>query len=713
MKKRLLGILVFILCMTLCTAVALADEIKVDVTATPTELSESGMVTFTFEISNYTGYELSDITITYLEQTYDASEGYVIPPNGSMRNVLELPVSDAQLGKPISFIVSYTHDGEPINKQAQITIARAADPVITVTRTASATMARAGETITLTYTLKNETKFDMSDITLIDENISDNPILEQNTLHSNDSFSLDRVYTMGTDSVVSTPLVTYTVNGRTKTYSAIEPMTLTMLLVQLNMSIDAGTPTAAGVNFTIDVKNTGNQQISNISITDERLNAVNEEPFSLAAGESTTYSFHVVPLMTGPIRNVSFLLNGTDEMGAAYTLSSSKAYEVYPFVDDSQISVTARAETVTPWSNTTAAVDARMIVTNHSLVELKNITLMETTIGVLKTIDVLPAGETVLDLNIPLGSPRNLQFTLKGYDPTGVNRELVACMLPVAYGTATDAPASPTAAPETQVNTNVFNSMTSMISRILLVLGVLLVIAFIALIVLSLMDRGRMDRYRFDSDEDEADEELADEIDRAFRQTHVNYDMDPEQEREAYFTRRVPKPRVKDAKPSAAQQSAPIPLPPARIAERAETHRTPIAYEYETDAADSPYAPPKQSVRPVQPAAPIYPVSPVQYEPPAQSVQPPQTVSETTRTGRIRPQTDAQFVYEHRPQPTAPSRVQGDDAPARPVRAPAAPSTPEVNGYAPRAFDYKKQPKVVPQQKQAVVHVRPDERNGK
>jgi hypothetical protein len=195
-----------------------------------------------------------------------------------------------------------------------------------------------------------------------------------------------------------------------------------MVLIQLDMDVDMGTPTASGVTFTIDVKNTGSQTISGIQVTDERANPVNEETFTLEPGESHTLSYTVVPLMTEPLRNVKFKLAGIDPFNEAYSLEPDDVYEVYPFVDESEISVTVTAETVTAWTAGTGSLTARVIITNHSTVELTDISVLETSIGVVKTYDSLPAGETTFDQEIVLGSPRNLTFTVKGYDPTGTNR---------------------------------------------------------------------------------------------------------------------------------------------------------------------------------------------------------------------------------------------------------------------------------------------------
>ena len=591
MKKRLLSIIIFALCLTLFAPNAHAEEVRVTVTASPSELSETGTVRFTFNISNFSDYELSDIVIVYNGVSYDDLRETVVPPNQSVQDYnLDLTVKESQLGSPITFSITCVRNGEPITQDAAVTIARSSDPTISITRTADVQMAKEGDTIKLTYQLTNGTKFDMTDIMLIDEDISDTPI-RQDTLRAGDSFSLDRRYTMGAESVISAPVVTYTVNGKTKSFSGIEPLTLQSLLVRLNMNIDAGVPTAAGVNFTIEVKNTGNQDIREISITDERNNPVNAEPFSLRADESTTFSFLVVPVMTEPLRSVKFTLKGTDSLDGAYQLESSKAYDVYPFVDSSQISVTARAETVTPWTSDGGKVVARVILTNHSSVALTNVNVSEASIGVLKAFDALPAGETSFDQEILLGAPRNLQFSVKGTDPTGASRDLANCVLQVAYGTDTTAELTPS--PEPAPNTTgsgVFGLFSSTISRILVVLGILMVLAFIVLIVLSVIERGNGSLFvRYDDDQNDE----ADDLDRIFDDySRRDYHDDADEVRSytqrmrTQATRRTERSAAPPVRERAAEPEPPraaaIPLPPP--AEPA------VQIEYEADYIDNLFA---------------------------------------------------------------------------------------------------------------------------
>ena len=191
---------------------------------------------------------------------------------------------------------------------------------------------------------------------------------------------------MGDVSVTSAPVVTYTVNGKAKSFSSLDPLELTMVLIQLDMQVQAGTPTSNGVTFTIDVTNTGTQAISNISITDERANLINETPFQLDPGEHMSFSYIVVPLMTEPLRNVQFYLIGSDPFGGSYEIkpTQDQVYQVYPYVDASQISVTVTAETITPWTQESGKLNAHIVITNHSSVELTDVTISETTIGVIK-----------------------------------------------------------------------------------------------------------------------------------------------------------------------------------------------------------------------------------------------------------------------------------------------------------------------------------------
>ncbi len=649
------GVLVALLVFFAFAPSARADEARIDITANPTELTDGGLVTFTFEIANYnTDYPMTDVAIAYNGTVYNVMEGQAIPPGGSARDItLTLSVAQSQLGKPIVFVVTWTRNGEPMSQEAEITIEQAENPVITVTRDVSKTNAKPGEQVIVTYTMKNTTKFDMTDVTLIDENISDEPIFLNETLRASRTMATDFTYTMGEESVVSAPVVTYTVNGKTKTYSSIDPLELTMVLVKLDMQITAGTPTISGVAFTFDVSNTGTQAVKNITITDERANKINETPFSLEPGETTTLSYLVVPVMTEPLRNVKFTLSGTDPFSEEYMLAPDDIYEVYPFVDASQISVTVRAETITPWTAVSGKISARIIITNHSAVELTGITVAETTIGVLKNYDILPAGDTSFDQEILLGSPRNLSITVKGFDPTGTNRELARCVMPVAYGTETAEPAAATPVPSGG-KMSIFDGISDAITKVLIVLGVIMVLSLVVLVVLTALERSHAPRNFEDFDEpDDYDEKP-----KAKQRTPQAPQQEPDSE-EIIYTRRMLS--LKEEAQQEYEESPPPQLP-------APKERKPNPVEHD------PVPPPRTPQRTVQRADEV--------------------ADRLVQKAHSR-YTEAESTAAYRPASTQ-------------VRPYTPPDKQPEKSSAPRVFDYKKRPKPQPAAKQTVTRVHKD-----
>jgi hypothetical protein len=645
---RLIGAIFALVCVFSFIPAAHAEEARILITANPTELTDAGNVTFTFEINNYNAdYPMTDILINYNNTDYHVLDGIVIAPSSQINNIsLNLPVSQSQLGKPITFLVKWTRNGEPMSQTAQYTVAQAENPTISVTRTADKTNAKPGDTIKITYTLKNETKYDMSNIMLIDENISDNAILELPKLLAGATYSpRPYEYVMGEESAVSSPLVTYTVNGRTKSFSSLEPLELTMVLIRLDMRVKAGMPTSTGVTFTLDITNSGTQAISNIAITDERANPVNDTPFALAPGESRSLSYIVVPLMTEPLRNVQFQLTGVDPFAQPYQLAPADIYEVYPYVDSSQINVTVRAETITPWTQESGRVSARITITNHSSVELTDITVSETTIGVIKNYDILLVGETTFDQEIQLGSPRNLNITVKGYDPTGANRALASCVMPVAYGTETAAPASPTPVQTDAGGVRIFSGLSNGIATILIILGVLMVLSVIVLVALTAMERARAPHVSLEEEEDDFfDEKRTQHTSR----THYHDKPDPDEIR---YTQRMFSVREPEG-PPVQQEPIRLPAPPVRPSDQ-----PPVIF--------------------AQPPRPPEPEQPRMDE----------LAHRLVETARTR-YTDAQSAAVYRPVEQA---------------APVAPQ--KETASTPRVFDYKKQPKAQPATKPSVTRV--------
>lgn len=524
MKRKglwLVTALLALLSLALAAPALAADEVGVVVTADPAELSESGPVLLTFEVSNHSDFELHEITIGLDNAifTIEGMEDCVIPPGGSATFPLLYEVPDSRIGLELLFQVNWLQYGEPHTLEVPVTIARAIEPVISIRRTVSSAYAKQGDTITLTYELSNDTKFDMTNITVIDEQISDNPIFRNHTLNAGGTLTQSFVYTMGTEDVVSAPIVTYEVNGKTKTFSAIDPVTLSMVNVQIDLRVEMGTPTAAGVPFTITAVNNGNQTVNEIQITDELSNPVHGDPFSLSPGEERTLSYLVVPVATEPVRNVAFRLTGEDALGGKYEPTYETTYEVHPFVDDSQLDVVLLPEILEPWTAQTGAVRVRVTIRNGSAVELTDAVLMESTLGDLATYERLAAGDTIFEESLVIGSPRNLTFSIKGTDPAGTERQLTSAMLTVAYPTVTETPL-PSPTPTIEQSGGLVSGLNATLSTVLIGIGAILLLCFVALVVLAVLEHRKTGGLALeDGDEDEDEDEPVDEsIDLAFEE---------------------------------------------------------------------------------------------------------------------------------------------------------------------------------------------------
>jgi len=466
------------------------EEVKVRVISEPAELSEAGDVLLTFEVSNYSDFELHEIKIALDDQEFlvEGMENCIIPPGGSATFPLIYSVPDAKIGLEQIFHVTWLRYGEPFIMEVPVTIMRAVEPVISIERTADSTFGKLGDTVTITYELSNDTKFDMTNITVIDEQISDNAIFRNHTLHAGGKITQSFVYTISEEAAVSAPIVTYDVNGKTKTFSAIEPLTISMAIVRLELKTDMGGAGAAGVPFEVSVTNSGNTTVSKIYVTDELSNPI-AQPFDLEPKETANFSCLIVPVPTEPVRQVSFGLSATDVFGDTYTLVPADFYEVRPFVDASQITVTMMGETTIPWETQNGTVGVRISIENSSSVELKNAILSEATLGIIQTYDVLQAGTTVCEQMLTIGSPRNLTFALKATDPAGTERDLTGTMVAVAYPNNTPEP-SPTVEP-TREPILVAGSFGDSLVKVFMIVGIVLLIAFLALIILSVLEYRR------------------------------------------------------------------------------------------------------------------------------------------------------------------------------------------------------------------------------
>ena len=153
---------------------------------------------------------------------------------------------------------------------APIRIERFEEPLMKVSASSNVQQAREGDPITVTYTLLNDTKFDMTNITLQDPGIPQPVIeLDRNVLYAGEQMQATATVQMGSSSLELNPTAQYTVRGVESKASAENTVTVERVVVDLKMDVEKYPATAEGTLFRITLTNDGTHAMTDIRIVDE------------------------------------------------------------------------------------------------------------------------------------------------------------------------------------------------------------------------------------------------------------------------------------------------------------------------------------------------------------------------------------------------------------------------------------------------------------
>lgn len=423
-RNSILIALLFSIILLFSTSLA-TENVVIDIASVePAELSGSGTVTISFELSNHSESDLSSISITIDDKEFDFPDSTAIPASGSAKLPIALPISEAQLDKPLIFTVKWLSDGEPFFASAETIVSKTVDPTIILTRKLSTKHARAGQQVTVTYVLKNPTKFDMTEVTLIDEQISDDPIRKNDTLRANGSFSIEYSFVMGTKDIVSLPVVTYLVNEKTKSFSNIKPVTVAFSDVSVDISAEKKETDINGTAFEIQLTNTGTSDVFNVTVMDSDGNTVNSEPIDLKAGNTQKFFYQAAPLTSNQPKQVFFTFKGIDAYKDELESKNTGVFLINPYYDDSQFSVYFSLCVLNGPTQDNHSAEIKFSIDNKSLLPLSDIRIVEPSMGEIIHLDSLPSGLTDIIQWISVDPDTDLEFFIEGRDDSGSNHQL-------------------------------------------------------------------------------------------------------------------------------------------------------------------------------------------------------------------------------------------------------------------------------------------------
>ena len=473
--KRVFAIIIGLTCL-LVGSVAIAASINV--TSDPGALgAEGGSVQLSISIANDSEYAMENISVSNNGTRFFETSGVIIAPGETTAFSQSVSIPAAMLGQPIEFDIAWTENGEQKYSTASVTVlnsgADLAEAALSVSVKASSSQASRGESITLTYTITNSGITPISGVSLTDKEIAGRQAMVSGiTVEPGTPYVYIHEFTMGSSTVVSVPVVTYTgADGSTVTVTGSEK-TLGMVNSKISVSVTQGAASEEGQQFTIALTNNGNQRISKIKVTDELGNAVNSDAISLAIGESRTLTYTVPTTET---RNVVFNISGIDATNTNYS-DHTETYVVRKYIDPSLIGISFSAEVASPLDSA-GSISLNFTVENTGSMDMKN--------GLLYMLESVPRGTQTINQKMSIGSPRDLIFKLEIEDPSG-NIYTYNAYIKADYVGVEAAPTStPSVTTEEDVLNEVGGSISSALRTVLIVLIILTVIAGIALIILD------------------------------------------------------------------------------------------------------------------------------------------------------------------------------------------------------------------------------------
>lgn len=465
---------------------AFAADITVSgVTVTPSSLSKGGNVTVKGKIKNTVGEEIT-VSISYAE---DVKVNKTIAAGGSYSFSITCGISTSDLNSSNTYVVvDWASDSHNGTKKVPFTVKHQSEQAaLTFTRSISKTSVKAGDSVKLTYSLKNTGSANISGLKITDPAVPDD-VVSGLSLKAGASKTITKTI-QPTETVTSTPKATFTAGGRSHTQT-VDSKKITVAAGEPKLSISAIVDKALinsgdTVTFTIALRNDSSVAINNIDITDSLGHTI-KSGLSIGASlenNTKTQTFTYKTSLTSP-QSVTF--KATYPSGEETKTATSSAVVVningQPFISStsSNISITATADPAT--LALPGDVTFTVTVENIGSVALKDVAVTESRLGTLGTFSTLDIGEKqTLTKQVTVSAPGSYLFQVTAKDSDDMqysaSSENISVSEPVA-ATATDDTLNPSGS----------DTLSTLFIIMLVIVG-LIIIAGITLAVLVMQEK--------------------------------------------------------------------------------------------------------------------------------------------------------------------------------------------------------------------------------
>lgn len=395
---------------------------------------------FTIRNTSAEDYTLLNAKLTggYEDREMILTESITVPAGETKEfQLTDVPVAEDQLDRDVTYKLSWEEHETAVDpetgEEQQITLERDTTasfriekflvPELTVSASCDKVSVRYDETFTVVYTIRNDTEFDMSGMTLYDPEQSMLSIpLPDSDLTAGSTLTVPVEYKMGATDMSFEPRLEYIARRREMTARADRKITVESVFVDLTISTEVRPATSKGTTFAVTVRNNGNRPVTNICVYDE-INTLIEEEFSLEAEEYRTLLYTVQPAVSSDrARNVSFRLSAVDYLNKKITLADPNTYTVVPYVSPDSVRLGLSVVLQSPYydENGKLCASIQFDIRNNGDVKIFNAVLSELTLfGKVVSYPELRHGDTYFTQIYQLDGVNELKFRLDAVNPAG------------------------------------------------------------------------------------------------------------------------------------------------------------------------------------------------------------------------------------------------------------------------------------------------------
>lgn len=459
MKRKVLVLLLVVASLLFC-GYAAAEEgpIVSGIEITPTSLTGPGEIEVSITVSNATDADMKDPVVLYdpngqIVSDFGTNGAALLKAGENLSWKGSYDVNDNTLdtGMVVYYLryKIYKESGEAVEETKTLRTAierKSIEEGITIERTISHTTARQGQEVLITYNIKNTGTMEVTNVTIQEKKGIDSEKQTISSLAPGKVLTIKYPVKMKKKDITSAATITYEVDNRKKTYTeqaAIIEYADSKLIANLTASAK-GVAFNEKVTLTLELKNTGSVDYSNIKVSDatigndlfpnekiEKGKTIKLEK-EITLTQSTDYQFNVTAI---------------DSTGTEVTTSTGVVtVKAVDPADALALTVKVTADKTEVFESP-GLVRFTIEVTNPSRVEATDAKVLhgETEIYTFKSI---PAGETrKMTRDTALTMAGKYRFTVTAKDPIENVLTFQSNDVQIAFSVPTPAPATPTPPP--------------------------------------------------------------------------------------------------------------------------------------------------------------------------------------------------------------------------------------------------------------------------